>query len=172
MEKILGEAYMRLYDAYVEAFLADGNTNGQAWYYAVGITRAILDSYGADKSNSAIKYLEEFAKSHDMAIKRKSMDSVHRDEYGDPESVPENTTIKAARDELKSIIKAVGDTKVLKFGLFKSHYVSQIPKQPRSRGFVEWLNTYTTGINVTNIADNPRAFAKLYRRYVLRGTGK
>lgn len=157
---LLAHAYQKVYDAFVKAYLAKGQTRGQSQQSASRKMHQIINTH--ENSNPVIAYLRKFNDSHYSAVAKKNMTFEGMDET-DSESldVDMTDTIINAINDFESVI-ADASPKVLCV-LNRTPAPFKHSDILNKQDFVSWL--YSNPHQQSNFAD-------LYRQYFLRQAGK
>ncbi len=157
---LLVHAYQSVYDAFVNAFLAKGQTRGQSAQSASNKMYQIINAH--ENNNPVIAYLRKFNDSHYSATAKKNMTFEGMDEI-DSESLNVDMT-DAIINAINNFEKAIADASpnvlcVLNSAPVPFKHSDMLNKQD----FVSWF------------CSNPHQqsnFADLYRQYFLRQAGK
>ena len=157
---LLAHAYQKVYDAFVKAYLAKGQTRGQSQQSASRKMHQIINTH--ENSNPVIAYLRKFNDSHYSAVAKKNMTCADMDKI-DPESLNIDMT--------DAIINAINDFEnVIADASPKVLCVLNRTPAPFNRlgtlskqDFSSWF--YSGSHQQSNFAD-------LYRQYFLRQAGK
>ena len=162
---VLAHAYQKVYDAFVKAYLAKGQTRGQSQQSASRKMHQIINTH--ENSNPVIAYLRKFNDSHYSAVAKKNMTFEGMDET-DSESLDVDMTdaIINAINDFESVI-ADASPKVL-------CVLKPVPAPfnhvqiPNKQDFTSWFydNPHQTDIKEF------RDFETLYRQYFLRQSHK
>ena len=157
---LLAHAYQKVYDAFVNAFLAKGQTRGQSAQSASNKMYQIINAH--ENSNPVIAYLRQFNDSHYSAVAKKNMKKPGMDQT-DSESLDVDMT-DAIIDAINDFESAIADAspKVLCV-LNPTPAPLNLVQTPSKQDFVSWL--YSNPHQQSNFAD-------LYRQYFLRQAGK
>lgn len=162
---VLAHAYQKVYDAFVKAYLAKGQTRGQSQQSASRKMHQIINTH--ENSNPVIAYLRKFNDSHYSAVAKKNMTFEGMDET-DSESLDVDMT--------DAIINAIND--------FESAIAKASPKVlcvlNRTPAPFNRLGTLNKQDFTSWFYDNPhqtdikefRDFETLYRQYFLRQSHK
>ena len=157
---LLVHAYQSVYDAFVNAFLANGQTRGQSAQSASNKMYQIINAH--ENNNPVIAYLRKFNDSHYSAVAKKNMKKPGMDQT-DSESLNIDMT-DAIINAINNFEKVIADVSpkvlcVLNRAPVPFKHSDILNKQD----FVSWP------------CSNPHQqlnFADLYRQYFLRQAGK
>lgn len=157
---LLVHAYQSVYDAFVNAFLAKGQTRGQSAQSASNKMYQIINAH--ENNNPVIAYLRKFNDSHYSSVAKKNMTFEGMDEI-DSESLNVDMT-DAIINAINNFEKAIADASPNVLCVLNSAPVPfERSDMLHKQDFVSWF------------CSNPHQqsnFADLYRQYFLRQAGK
>ncbi len=162
-------AYMKLYYAFVSKHLAYGSILGQSQYDAIcGDMLDFLGEHINQINTPAVAYITHFFLSkHKPSVLRQSMISKHANETRVVTKADADNDIMIATKALEeqiSAVNAVTDNKPTQNNL----PISTIPRpSSHCKTFQDWLRLASTSPNLSNLANDPAGFAKLYRKFIM-----
>lgn len=155
----LGRAYYALYNALVAEGQAHNMTLGTSWYNALFKISDILKAQKSNQPNVAVDYLMAFYMSHRKGEIEKMMTA--KDRNNTIESAPDvvaaaSDKVKQETENLRKAIQSVVGGEVL---------ITLAPHDDVLKpGFIDWVAKRTN----TDLHQDPRAFEREYRKYVMR----
>ena len=152
----LTKAYMNLYDTLVSAYQSKHMTLGRSWYNAMDAIDKILDAQSKTNSGVAMDFVLRLHKSHQNTEPKKMMESTRKDDITDIQNTPqiENAIIK-----LNEALSSCEDVGVL------CTVVRPGAQTAGTKTFDNWLDNMPEK-DIQDLENDPRAFAKIYRKYI------
>lgn len=152
----LTKAYMNLYDVLVSAYQSKHMTLGRSWYNAMDAIDKILDAQSKTNSGVAMDFVLGLHKSHQNTEPRKMMESTRKDDIVDIQNTPQ---IESAIVRLNQALNSCETVEV-------PCTISQPGAQfARPKTFDNWLDNLPSK-DIQDLETNPRAFEKIYRKYI------
>jgi len=155
----LGRAYYALYNALVAEGQAHNMTLGTSWYNALFKISDILKAQESNQPNVAVDYLMAFYMSHRKGELEKMMTDARRNDT--IKSAPDvvaaaSDKVKQETENLHKAIQSVVGGEVL---------ITLAPCDDVLKpGFIDWVEKQPN----TDLYQDPRAFEREYRKYVMR----
>lgn len=157
---LLAHAYQKVYDAFVKAYLAKGQTRGQSQQSASRKIYQIINTH--ENNNPVIAYLRQFNDSHYSAVAKKNMTFEGMDET-DPESLDVDMT-DAIIDAINDFESAIADA--------SPKVLCVLNRTPAPFNRLGTLNKQDFSSWFYSGSHQQSDFAALYRQYFLRQSHK